>query len=97
MSPVTWVKTRESRFAPVPFGAGNLNVQTAVRQVAVLARATTGDLAGAPALREDTEPGDPREGAVAAVLTVPCHPGESRWNLREVPDGSGAVAVSGGV
>ncbi|MFJ8625124.1 hypothetical protein ACIRD3_20080 [Kitasatospora sp. NPDC093550] len=40
------------------------------RQVAVLARATTGDLPGAHALLEDTEPGDPWENAVTAVLTA---------------------------
>lgn len=45
------------------------------RQVAVLARATTGDLDGALALLADTEPGDPWENAVTAVLTALCTPG----------------------
>ncbi|WP_327070923.1 hypothetical protein OG500_35390 [Kitasatospora sp. NBC_01250] len=44
------------------------------RQVAVLARATTGDTAGALSLLETTEPGDPWEGAVTAVLTALLHP-----------------------
>ncbi|MDH6579385.1 hypothetical protein [Kitasatospora sp. MAP5-34] len=45
------------------------------RQVAVLARATTGDTAGALALLEATEPGEPWENAVTAVLTALCRPG----------------------
>ncbi|WP_404868523.1 hypothetical protein ACI1MP_10670 [Kitasatospora griseola] len=48
------------------------------RQVGVLARATTDDLPGALALLEDTEPGDPRENAVTAVLTALCRPGDQR-------------------
>lgn len=46
------------------------------RQTAVLAAATTGDLSGALALLEDTEPGDPWEDAVTALLTALCRPGE---------------------
>ncbi|MFI6847331.1 hypothetical protein OG535_34415 [Kitasatospora sp. NBC_00085] len=46
------------------------------RQVAVLADATTGDLAGALALLEDTEPGDAWEDAVTAVLSALCRPGD---------------------
>ncbi|MER6396057.1 hypothetical protein ABT263_08325 [Kitasatospora sp. NPDC001603] len=46
------------------------------RQVAVLACATTGDLPGALALLEDTEPGDTWEAAVTAVLTALCRPGD---------------------
>ncbi|MFF2144644.1 hypothetical protein [Kitasatospora sp. NPDC058190] len=45
------------------------------RRTAILA-ATTGDLAGALTLPEDTEPGDPWEDAVTAVLTALCRPGE---------------------
>ncbi|MFJ7911971.1 hypothetical protein [Kitasatospora sp. NPDC096204] len=46
------------------------------RQVAVLARATTGDLPGALALLAATEPGEPWENAVTAVLTTLCRPGD---------------------
>ncbi|MFF2546623.1 hypothetical protein ACFVUY_29265 [Kitasatospora sp. NPDC058063] len=45
------------------------------RQVAVLARATIGDLPGALALLAATEPGAPWEDAVTAVLTALCRPG----------------------
>ncbi|MFJ9610418.1 hypothetical protein ACIRS1_29160 [Kitasatospora sp. NPDC101176] len=48
------------------------------RQVAVLARATTGDLPGALALLKETEPGEPWEDAVTAVLTAVCRPGDQR-------------------
>ncbi|MFD7639189.1 hypothetical protein ACFV4P_00900 [Kitasatospora sp. NPDC059795] len=48
------------------------------RQVAVLARATTGDLPGALALLEETEPGDPWENAVTTVLTALCRSGNQR-------------------
>ncbi|WP_407913894.1 hypothetical protein [Kitasatospora sp. NE20-6] len=48
------------------------------RQVAVLAAATTGDLPGALTLLEATEPGDPWEGAVTAVLSALCRPGDRR-------------------
>ncbi|MFE2726340.1 hypothetical protein [Kitasatospora sp. NPDC059327] len=48
------------------------------RQVAVLAHATTGDLPAALALLEDTEPGDPWEDAVTAVLIALCRPGDRR-------------------
>ncbi len=48
------------------------------RQVAVLARATAGDLAGALGLLEATEPGDPWEDAVTAVLKALCRPGDHR-------------------
>ncbi|MGA5818100.1 hypothetical protein ACPC54_09605 [Kitasatospora sp. NPDC094028] len=44
------------------------------RQVAVLARATTGDRPGALALLATTEPGEPWEDAVTAVLTALCRP-----------------------
>ncbi|GAA4838861.1 hypothetical protein [Kitasatospora terrestris] len=44
------------------------------RQVAILARATTGDSAGALTLLEATEPGEPWENAVTAVLTSLCRP-----------------------
>ncbi|MFG2915620.1 hypothetical protein ACGF0D_22380 [Kitasatospora sp. NPDC048298] len=46
------------------------------RQVAILAAATTGNLPGALALLAATEPGDPWENAVTAVLTAPCRPGD---------------------
>ncbi|MGH3693528.1 MAG: hypothetical protein ACRDRX_05950, partial [Pseudonocardiaceae bacterium] len=42
------------------------------RQVAVLARATAGDTAGALALLADTIPGEPWENAVTACLTTLC-------------------------
>ncbi|MFD5915423.1 hypothetical protein ACFVYP_16970 [Kitasatospora sp. NPDC058201] len=48
------------------------------RQVAVLAAATTRDVPAALALLEETEPGDPWEGAVTAVLTALCRPGDRR-------------------
>ncbi len=48
------------------------------RQVAVLARATTGDTAGALALLEATEPGEPWENAVTAVLAALCRPGHQQ-------------------
>ncbi len=44
------------------------------RQVAVLARATTGDHHGAQQLLTDTTPGEPWENAVTACLTALCHP-----------------------
>jgi hypothetical protein len=46
------------------------------RQTAVLAAATTNDLPGALALLADTEPGEPWEDAVTAVLTSLCRPGD---------------------
>ncbi|MEU3569168.1 hypothetical protein AB0E96_12195 [Kitasatospora sp. NPDC036755] len=52
------------------------------RQVAVLAAATTGGLPGALALLEDTEPGDPWEDAVTAVLTALCRPGDQQASDR---------------
>ncbi|MFF3074206.1 hypothetical protein ACFVSN_40370 [Kitasatospora sp. NPDC057904] len=48
------------------------------RHTAVLARATTGDLPGALALLAVTEPGNPWEDAVTAVLTALCRPGDAR-------------------
>ncbi|WP_406086354.1 hypothetical protein [Kitasatospora purpeofusca] len=48
------------------------------RQVAVLAAATTGDLPAALTLLDGTEPGDPWEDAVTAVLTALCRPGDHR-------------------
>ncbi|KJY28463.1 hypothetical protein [Streptomyces sp. NRRL S-495] len=48
------------------------------RQVAVLAAATTGDPPAALTLLEGTEPGDPWEDAVTAVLTALCRPGDHR-------------------
>ncbi|GLW74708.1 hypothetical protein Kpho02_70050 [Kitasatospora phosalacinea] len=65
------------------------------RQTAVLAAATTGDLSGALALLEDTEPGDPWEDAVTAVLTALCRPGDQyaaaqaidRWLSLDVDEG----------
>jgi hypothetical protein len=42
------------------------------RQVAVIARATTGDADGALALLKETAPGEPWENAVTACLTVLC-------------------------
>ncbi|MGK4582189.1 hypothetical protein [Kitasatospora sp. HPMI-4] len=48
------------------------------RQVAVLAAATTGDLPGALALLEATEPGDPWENAVTTALTALCRPGDQQ-------------------
>ncbi|MFJ7279858.1 hypothetical protein [Kitasatospora sp. NPDC098663] len=46
------------------------------RQVAVLAYATTGDLPGALSVLAATEPGEPWENAVTAVLTALCRPGD---------------------
>ncbi|MFB6892044.1 hypothetical protein ACFCX4_22355 [Kitasatospora sp. NPDC056327] len=46
------------------------------RQVAVLARATTGDLPGALALLAGTDSGAPWEDAVTAVLTALCRRGD---------------------
>ncbi|MET8540230.1 hypothetical protein ABZW03_06190 [Kitasatospora sp. NPDC004799] len=46
------------------------------RQVAVLARATSGELPGALALLATTEPGAAWEDAVTAVLTALCRPGD---------------------
>lgn len=46
------------------------------RQTAILARSTTGDLHGALAILAGTEPGEPWENAVAAVLTALCRPGD---------------------
>ncbi|WP_188299523.1 hypothetical protein [Streptomyces sp. CBMA156] len=46
------------------------------RQVAVLAAATTGDLPGALTLLAATDPGEPWENAVTAVLTALCRPGD---------------------
>ena len=46
------------------------------RQSAVLAAATIGDLPRALALLEETEPGDPWENAVIAVLWALCRPGD---------------------
>lgn len=48
------------------------------RRVAVLASATTGDFPAALTLLEGTEPGDPWEDAVIAVLTALCRPGDHR-------------------
>ncbi|MER5353666.1 hypothetical protein ABT093_25435 [Kitasatospora sp. NPDC002551] len=45
------------------------------RQTAVLAAATTGNLPGALALLDGTEPGAPWEDAVTSVLTALCRPG----------------------
>ncbi|MET9611771.1 hypothetical protein [Kitasatospora indigofera] len=44
------------------------------RQVAVIARATTGDHHGAQQLLTDTTPGEPGENAVTACLTALCRP-----------------------
>ncbi|MFE4976090.1 hypothetical protein ACFRAR_28810 [Kitasatospora sp. NPDC056651] len=46
------------------------------RQVAVLASMTNNDLPGALALLAATEPGEPWEDAVTAVLTALCRPGD---------------------
>ncbi|MFD7583014.1 hypothetical protein [Kitasatospora sp. NPDC059817] len=46
------------------------------RQVAVLASTTSNDLPGALALLAATEPGEPWEDAVTAVLTALCRPGD---------------------
>ncbi|MFE2727178.1 hypothetical protein [Kitasatospora sp. NPDC059327] len=49
------------------------------RQTAVLAAATTRDLAGALALLEETQPGGPWEDAVTAALTALCRPGDRHF------------------
>ncbi|MFE6052552.1 hypothetical protein ACFQ6N_17500 [Kitasatospora sp. NPDC056446] len=46
------------------------------RQVAILASMTNNDLPGALALLATTEPGEPWEDAVTAVLTTLCRPGD---------------------
>ncbi len=71
------------------------------RQVAVLARATTGNLPGALALLDDTEPGDPWEDAVTAVLTALCRPGDRQaaehaadlWTALEPGDGLAVFTI----
>ncbi|MEU4300296.1 hypothetical protein [Kitasatospora aureofaciens] len=65
------------------------------RQTAVLAAATTGDLPRALALLSGTEPGNPWENAVTAVLTALCCPGDQhaaeaaidRWLALAAGDG----------
>ncbi|MFD0262416.1 hypothetical protein ACFVH7_29615 [Kitasatospora indigofera] len=54
------------------------------RQVAVLARATTGDHRGAQQLLSDTIPGEPWENAVTACLTALCHPAAHRLAANEL-------------
>ncbi|MFJ9841779.1 hypothetical protein ACIRYZ_15160 [Kitasatospora sp. NPDC101155] len=48
------------------------------RQVAILTRITNADLPGALALLAATDPGDPWEDAVTAILTALCRPDDAR-------------------
>ncbi|MEV0535896.1 hypothetical protein [Kitasatospora sp. NPDC050463] len=54
------------------------------RQVAILARATTGDHHGAQQLLADTTPGEPWENAVTACLTALCHPAGHRHTTSDM-------------